>query len=50
MPNLRTLQEIPRHGELAEAGEPIDSIAATLRRTRSAIRSKAASTPFHCAA
>jgi len=35
------MQEVRRLRELAEAGVPIDLIAATLRRTRSAIKNKA---------
>jgi len=35
------MQEVRRLRELAEAGVPIDSIAAMLRRTRSAIKNKA---------
>jgi hypothetical protein len=41
MPNLWSMQEVRRLRELAAAGMPIDSIAATLRRTRSAIKNKA---------
>jgi hypothetical protein len=41
VPNLWSMQEVRRLRELAEAGVPIDLIAATLRRTRSAIKNKA---------
>jgi hypothetical protein len=41
LPNLWSMQEVRRLRELAAAGVPIDSIAATLRRTRSAIKNKA---------
>jgi hypothetical protein len=41
VPNLWSMQEVRRLRELAAAGVPVDSIAAALRRTRSAIKNKA---------
>jgi len=41
VPNLWSMQEVRRLRELAAAGMPLDSIAMTLQRTRSAIKNKA---------